>query len=119
MHGEDEDRHGDQVAQVGIAPNRLFERHDLAEVVDGGEIANLKFTHASSDGKSVSVVMTGRPGGKSAGSSPDRRSRTARMPAASAPSMSCARLSPTITAWPAGTPAFDSAVWKMLRCGFM
>ena len=98
VDGEDEHRHGHQITGVGVTPDRLFERHHLAKFVDGGEVADLDVVHERSGGKSASVVITGNCGGRFEGISPERRSSTARIPAASAPSMSCLMLSPTIIA---------------------
>ncbi len=49
----------------------------------------------------------------------DLLTSTPRIPTRRAPSMSCVRLSPTITASAAETPASFSAASKMLGCGFM
>ena len=62
--------------------------------------------------------MTGTPAGASGGTSPERRSSTARMPAASAPAMSAFTESPTISDDEASAPARSSASSKMLGCGF-
>ena len=49
----------------------------------------------------------------------ERCTSTPRIPTRRAPSMSCDRLSPTITDSLASTPASVSAAAKMLGCGFM
>jgi CubicO group peptidase (beta-lactamase class C family) len=79
----------------------------------------------SSPGSSASEPITGMsaaissrllaPGPMSA----DRRTSTPRMPTCTAPAMSCARLSPTITDSAAETSTSLSAASKMLGCGFM
>src|SRR4029453_13649947 len=119
MHREDEHRHRDEIALVGVAPNGFLELDDLAELVDRREISNLDVAHVIKGSRSGKVLITGRFCGNGYGTSPERLSNTACQPALSAPSMSCLKLSPTIIASPALTFARSSAFSKKLGCGFM
>jgi hypothetical protein len=42
MNREDEYRHADHVGIVGVAPDFTLEADNLAKLVDGGEIPDLK-----------------------------------------------------------------------------
>ncbi len=73
---------------------------------------------SNSGGSSASDEMLGTPGGGSPGSAPSRRSRTAEIPAASAPRMSWSSESPTCTARSGAHPASANAAVKIAGAGF-
>src|SRR5205814_830994 len=97
---------GQRDHQKGVVP--LF--RDAPSQAPSGRPEARSYASARSGGKSRSDRITGMPSASArAAGAPLRCSRTPRMPARSAPSTSCRRLSPTITASAGATSTSCSA----------